>query len=204
MKRFATLLCVVSLWFVNATANAGMILFIAPEDLQFSGPGAHQVDVRVQHDGTGASTLSGYTIRFGTAANASLGVLPAGVTAISATESLPVSSNGLFSLNASTTTVAASSLIGDQNIGVGGIATLFTLNLNLGAGPTYTIGVDFQNAQRGGLFATQIGSEFFPTNSPTTDFSFTLTAVPEPSTCVMLIGTAGVVGFIRRRRKRQV
>lgn len=183
-------------------ANAGFVTFIPLSDLQFNGPGAHQVNVRITHDGIGPSTLSGYTIRFGSPANASLGVLPPGVIATSAVELLPVSSQpALFSLDSLTNTVAATSLVGNQDIGSGGSANLFRLNLDVGTASSYTIGVDFQNAQRGGLIATQIRSEFFPADSPTTDFTFTITAIPEPTSFALIavaLGTASVFG--RRRR----
>jgi len=183
------------------SANAGFQLFIPAADLQFNGPGAHQVNVRVTHDGVGPSSLSGYTMRFGSPANAFLGVLPIGVTATSATEILPVSSQpALFSLDPLTNTVAASSLAGDQDIGSGGSANLFRLNLNVGTASSYTIGVDFQNAQRGGLFATEIGNEFFPANSPTTDLTFTITAVPEPTSFWLTAATIGIASVFSRRR----
>jgi hypothetical protein len=182
-------------------SQAGFLVFADPNDLLFNGPGAHAVDIQVRHDGTGLSTLSGYTIRFGSSANASLGVLPAGVSATSAVIGLALPATQLFGLDTSTNSVAGSSLGGDANVGVGGTATLFTLNLNLGGAPTYTIGVDVQNAQRGGLFASEIASEFNAA-SPTTDFSFSLAlaAIPEPTSLSLLIGSMGIAVLSRRRR----
>jgi hypothetical protein len=184
-------------------ARADFLVSVRPADLQFDGPGSHTINFQIAHNGAGPSTLSGYTMRIGSTANASQGMLPAGVTALSATEVLPVSTNNLFSLNSATNTIAASSLGGDQNIGNAGTATLFSLNLNLGSAASYSIGVDFQNAQRGGLFATDISSEFFNPNSATTDFSFTLqntAAIPEPSSIALVLGSFGIALLRSRRR----
>lgn len=209
MKKFtAALFLLFGLVASSDSLFGGLILSANPSTLNFNGAGPHLVELMIRHDGNGANTLSGYTIRFGSVANASLGVLPSGVTASAATtvEGLLVSSNGLFSLNPATNTVSASSLVGNTTISTTD-TTLFRLGLTLGNAATYNIGVDFQNAQRGGLFATDISSEFFNPNSATTDFSFTLTnvtAVPEPSSMLLLAGamTAGVICF-RRDRKRK-
>ncbi len=193
----------VSCVLASGVAHANFLLSVDPADLQFNGAGAHSVDLRVTHSAPGASTISGYTIRFGSAANANLGVLPAGVTATSATIGLPLPATVLFNLNMATNTVAGSSLGGDADVGNLATATLFTLNLNLGNATSYVIGVDFQNAQRGGLFATDISNEFDP-NSPTTDFTFTLqntVAVPEPSSLSLLVGAIGIAAWNRRRRQ---
>ena len=186
------------------SVRANFILSVDPATLQFNGAGTKGVGIRARHDGTGPSTLSGYTIRFGSTANASQGVLPAGVTATGATIGLALPATQLFSFDPLTNTVAGSSLGGDADVGNNGTATLFTLNLNLGAASSYTIGVDFQNAQRGGLFSTNIGNEFVATNSPTTDFTFTLTnaaAIPEPTSLALLVGSIGIASLSRRRRQ---
>lgn len=190
-------------------ATAGFVLSVDPGTLQFDGPGTHTIGVLVTHDGSGATDLSGYTIRFGTPANASVGTEPLGVDFISATEVLDVSGGGLFSFNDVTNTVAASNLAFGpfSDVGLDGTATLFTLDMMLGAESSYEIGVDFQNAQRGGLFATQIGNEFFSPNSPTTDFAFVLTnnvsAIPEPSSIALLgLLSCGAAARLRNRSRR--
>ncbi len=184
-------------------SSAAFALFVDPADLQFNGPGNHSIDFVISHNGVGASSLSGYTIRLGQPANANLGVLPSGVSVTAATQRLNVSGSGLFSYNQTNNTVAASNLAASgpfADIGNGGSANLFTLDLVLGAASSYTVGVDFQNAQRGGLFATDISAEFFNPNSPTTDFSFTLQAVPEPSSITMcVLGLSLGSGRIIRR-----
>ncbi len=206
MKSFKCfLLLLTGLVATSESSMAGLILSANPATLNFNGAGPHIVELMIRHDGVGLNTLSGYTVRFGSVANASLGVLPTGVTATSATESLLVSSNGLFSLNTATNTVSASSLVGNTTIPTTNTA-LFRLSVNVGNAATYDIGVDFQNAQRGGLFATDISGEFFNPNSPTTDFSFTLTnvtAVPEPSSLLLLSATIAAGAFYSRRRKQQ-
>ena len=194
----------------SKSVHAEFALAADPADLTFNGAGMHTVDFLITHNGVGQTTLSGYTIRFGSPADASQGLLPAGVTAVSATEGLvlpgTLGSTKLFDFNSSTNTVGASSFAGDATVPNGGTETLFSLDLNLGSDPSYTFGVDFQNAQRGGLFASQVGSEFFNPNSATTDFSFTLTntlaAVPEPSS-ILTAATLGFAGvFYRRRRSK--
>lgn len=201
-------LAVLTIVFVcaNNPVQAAFVLGPKSADLQFNGAGTHSVDFVITHNGVGASTLSGYTMRFGSTANASLGVLPSGVSATGATERLNVSGglNGLFNYNTLTNSLSASnfSVAGPfADLGSGGSATLFTLALNLGSASSYTIGVDFQNAQRGGLLGTEIGNEFFDPNSPTTDFSFTLIqAVPEPTSLIMA-ATLLILGIIHNRRK---
>ncbi len=191
-------------WIIGTQASAAFLITADPADLQFNGAGNHIVDFLITHNGVGASSLSGYTIRFGSPANASLGVMPAGVTATGASQVLNVSgAGGLFNYNTATNTVAVSNLtIGGPfaDIGNGGNAVLFSLNLVLGSASSYTIGVDFQNAQRGGLLATEIGNEFFNPNSPTTDFSFTLQSVPEPSS-LLLVVSMSALGCRRLFRK---
>jgi PEP-CTERM motif len=203
MKKFLYAVLIASGVFASGVAEAGFALTPESTDLNFNGAGAHVVDFLVVHNGSGASTLSGYTLRFGSPSNANLGVLPSGVTATGATQGLPIPSS-LFSYDTPTNTAAAAGLgFGDADVGTGGTATLFSLNLNLGSAASYTIGVDFQNAQRGGLFATQIGNEFFNPDSPTTDFTFTLTnvsAVPEP-TSILTAVSLGMAGMFYRRRR---
>jgi hypothetical protein len=182
----------------STASHAGFIVFVDDADLIFDGPGPHAVPVRIRHNGTGPSTLSGYTIKFGSPANASLGVLPAGVTFDSATIGLDLLAPRLFNLDSASNSVAGTSLSGDADVGIGGTQTLFTLNMTLGAASSYEIGVDVQNAQRGGLLSTEIASEF-NASSPTTDFSFTL-AIPEPTSLSLLIGSMGVAVLSRRRR----
>ncbi len=201
MRKLTSSIALTIVAIVSSVSNAGFIVFADPTDLTFNGSGAHAVDIRVRHDGTGLSTLSGYTIRFGSPANASAGVLPTGVTATSATIGLDLPAPQLFSLDPATNTVAGTSLGGNADVGNGATATLFTLNLNLGNASSYQIGVDIQNAQRGGLLSTEISSEF-NASSTTTDFSFTLAvaAIPEPTSLSLLIGSIGIAALGRRRR----
>ena len=202
MKKLVWVLALVG--FIENQTSAAFLITVDPADLQFNGAGNHIVDFLITHNGSGASTLSGYTIRFGSPANASLGVMPTGVTATGATQVLNVSgAGGLFNYNTATNTLAVSNLTINgpfADVGNGGNAILFSLNLVLGSASSYTIGVDFQNAQRGGLLATEIGNEFFNPNSPTTDFSFTLQSVPEPSS-LLLVVSISAMGCRRLFRK---
>lgn len=214
MKQMKPLYCAVVLTMifvcVNNPVHSAFVLGPKSADLQFNGAGNHSVDFILTHNGVGASTLSGYTIRFGSTANASLGVLPSGVSATGATERLNVSGglNGLFNYNTLTNSLSASnfSVAGPfADLGSGGSATLFTLALTLGSASSYTIGVDFQNAQRGGLLGPEIGNEFFSPNSPTTDFSFTLLqAVPEPSAMILIAALTAIGAFRNRRKLRSI
>jgi len=201
-KNWVLFLSFVTCFSLQAQVESAFMIGINPSSLTFAGPGAHSVGVTITHFGGGFSTLSGYTIRFGLPSDASSGVLPLGVTANSATEVLVLPAPALFSLDPATNTVAGSSLAGDFDIGVNGTATLFNLNLNLGNAASYTIGVDFQNAERGGLLAADISSEFTGQTSPTTDFTFTLTAVPEPNSVLLFGAAIGIYGALRCRNRR--
>jgi hypothetical protein len=204
------LLAVVPLFlFVFATklSFAGFALTVDPADLNFNGPGNYNVDFQIAYVPSGLNTLSGYTIRFGSPANASLGVLPAGVSVNSASEVLPVSSGGaLFNYNNLANSLAASNLGIPGNTAISATpTTLFTLNFALGNDASYNVGVDLDNAQRGGLFAEQIATEFFNPNN-LTDLSFTLnnlSAVPEP-TSILTAASLGLGGMFYRRKRRKV
>lgn len=203
MQKLAFSFALIVSALLGSVSYAGFLVFADPADLQITGPGPRAVDIQIRHNGSGLSTLSGYTIRFGSPANASLGVLPAGVTASSATAVLAFPSQ-LFNFSTDTNSVAHSGLgLADPvnvDIGNNGVATLFTMNFNLAGSGPYTIGVDVQNAQRGGLLATEIASEF-NASSPTTDFSFTLSAIPEPTSLSLLVGSMGFAMLSRRRRQ---
>jgi hypothetical protein len=81
-----------------------------------------------------------------------------------------------------------------------GTATAGALVINTGggAGPAYgALAIDtYLNA-----FATQSGKGITNTTLNTADFTFTVTAVPEPETYAMMIAGIGLVGFAARRRK---
>ncbi len=204
MKKLGFVLAlVVASSLVGPSAKAAFVLSVDPADLTFAGPGTHEVDVLIRWDGVGNAGVSGYTIRFGNPANASLGEDPTGVSFDTATERTMISSNLLFNLNPATNSVAATSFVGDTAIPTTA-QPLFSLGLTLGNAASYAIGVDFQNAQRGGLFAQDISSEFFNPNNPQTDFTFTLTqavAVPEPSSMLALVGMMGCGAFRAYRRR---
>ncbi len=205
MKTSALTVSMMFLVFTARASIAGFALSIDPADLNFNGAGNYNVDLQIAYANPGANTISGYTIRLGSPADASQGVVPAGTTINSATEGLIVASPGLFNFNNLTNTVAASNLGIPGNTVVPGTATtLFSLNVALGNASSYTFGVDLQNAQRDGLFATQIAEEFYNPNNTMTDFTFTLTnvsAVPEP-TSILTAASLGLGGMFYRRKRR--
>jgi PEP-CTERM motif len=185
--------------FAYQSANAGFTLSIDPTDLNFV-PGNHAIDVLITHDGSGANTFSGYVMRFGNPANASLGADPAGVTPTGVSPS----AISTPTINLTNNNVAYTNLSTNSTVPFGGTATLFSLNLNLGSAASYILGVDFRSAQRDGALGPNITSEFFSPNSATTDFTFTLnnlSAVPEP-TSLLTGATLGFFGVMYRRRRR--
>jgi len=203
MKSFSLTLFALMLLLNSAGVVRGdFVLSVDPDTLAFNGPGLHSVNMMITHDGFGFSTLSGYTIRFGSPEDASLGELPMGVRAVAAVNGLV--QGELFDLNLTTNTVAASSLFaGNFEVGDSQTKRLFTLSFELGDAPSYVIGVDFQSAQRGLLGAEDISHEFGATNSPTTDFTFqlnNLSAIPEPGCGVFLISMLTTVCIRRRKR----
>ncbi len=186
-------------------SEAAFTLSIDPATLTFNGAGAHTVNVLITHDGTGESTFSGMSLKFGEVANASLGVLPVGATINGATRgSVFVGESFDFDVEnnrVSMVTIAAA----NSDVGVSQTATLFSLQFTLADLPSFNIGVDFVGAQRNPALSglIEIGDEFFNPNSDTTDFQFTLTnsvAVPEPSSFLALAGLS-VAGLYYRRRK---
>jgi len=203
VMKFFAFLAAVSLTIITfpTKVDAAFVLSIDPADLTFNGPGNHAIDIRIQFvDDGNPNTLSGYTMRFGSSANASSSILPNGVVFISATEGLPVSGGQFFSLTANSVAAANFTLPGNTIIPLTP-TTLFTINATLGNAASYALGIDFQNAQRGGLLGTEVGGEFFNPNSPTTDLAFTLTAVPEPSSFVIIACFTGI-GVYRILRRR--
>ncbi|MFK8114631.1 MAG: PEP-CTERM sorting domain-containing protein [Rubripirellula sp.] len=193
-------------------ASAGFVLSIAPSELSFSGPGVHSVDLTITHDGTGPSSLSGYTFQF-SAPDAAGAASGADSDVISgAFEGLPIGSGaGAFNFNPTFNLVAASDFttFTGADLAMGGTATLFTLQTVLGMQDSYAIGVDFQSIQRGFptvLNEVSFGEGFVPTVGPIdgvgfdTSFTLNVSAVPEPSSIGLLaLGTTWCV--CRRRRK---
>lgn len=194
-----------SLW--GSAVHAAFTLSIDPTTLTFNGPGNHTINVLLTHDGTGLSTFSGMTLRFGGVADASLGVLPDGVVVNSATEGA-VFLGESFDFDPATNTVAMASLVAaNSDVGASQTVSLFTMELNLANKWSYDIGVDFQNAQRGNILTVieDISGEFFATNQ-NTDFQFTLTnavAVPEPGS-MLVLAAMGIGGVCYRKRKPSV
>lgn len=189
-KRFLPLLCVA---LFAGTARSEFTLSVDPDDLTVAAPGAHQIEVLIRHGGSEPNTLSGYTFR--------LNPLPDGIAVTGADDTLGVAEGQLFNFNPTTNEVAASNLSIGGPFGVvpeDGQAVLTTLDFEFGDFGTFEIPFDFRNAQRGGLFAEDITSEF------NTLDSFTVTVVPEPGALLALGAVAGVVAFrIRSRRSRQ-
>jgi len=186
-------------------AQADFILSIDPATLTFNGKGNHTVNVLITHDGTGFSTFSGMTLRFGEVADASLGVLPTGAKINSATKGA-VFIGELFDLDPDNNEISMSTFFAaNSDVGASQTVSLFTMEFNLKNKQSYDIGVDFRAAQRGNISSgiAEIGDEFFNPNSPTTDFQFTLTnavAVPEPGSFLVL-AAMGVGGAYYRNRK---
>lgn len=169
---------------------AGFVLSVNPDDLTFSGPGAHSVDVVVTHDGSGLSTFSGYSIRFGP--------VPSGASLDGAVEVLVFDD---FTFDAPTKDVSGLNLLTDADLGVSGSATLFTLQYTLGGDASYVMPFDFLGAIRGDFSSSvDISSEF---TAPTSFTLMTSTAVPEPGSFAALSLVAGLIGY-RHRRKRQL
>lgn len=198
--------------FFCQTSAAAFTFSIDPATLVFNGNGNHTVNVLISHDGTGLSTFSGLTVRFGSAADASLSQLPTGAIINSVTRGA-VFNGELFDFDVTNNDVAMSTLTAaDSDVGASQTVTLFTMEFNLQNRQSYDIGVDFRGAQRGNLLPfgspslIDISDEFFNPNSPNTDFQFTLTnavAVPEPGSLLVLAGMgAGGVYFRKRKAHR--
>ena len=209
MKKLLAMFCVLAIGLASANqANAAFVLSIDPATLTFNGAGVHTINMQITHIAdSGPSTISGYTMRFGSLADASQGVMPTGVVSLSATNTLGVGE--LFSLDPTTNQVAAATFFGaDTDIGNGQTQTLFSMDLQLDDLPSYVIGVDFRDANRGTVLTfVDASAEFFDPNSPTTDFSFTLTnsvtAIPEPGSFLALACLGAGGAWYRRRQGAQ-
>ena len=161
----------------HGVSNAGFVLHIDPDDLQYNLSGEHLVDLYLSHDGTGSSSLNGLQIDITNASTAAVrqGDTPTGLTG-----------TAFLSSNVNAGNRYALGDIANFEVPTAMGALLTTLTFDVTANQDFTIGLDFVSATRDSLSIAD-SIEVPP--------SFTVTAaIPEPSSAagltVLLIAAA--------------
>jgi len=119
-----------------------------PATLTFNGAGAYAVNVLVTHDGTGESTFSGMSIKFGELANALLGVLSDGATINGATRGIAFVGEGFVFEAGNNLAWMLAFAAANSDVGVMQIAIFFSLRFSLAGQLHYDMGLDFIGTQR--------------------------------------------------------
>ena len=197
-KTFALFL-LFALGAMNYCLGAFVISF-EQSDLKTVGPGplTQPVNVLVTHDGTGASTFSSLSFDIGVEQTDGSVTLND-----DATPNNPLGFD-LADINATTASFADLGAMDDANvdIGSGSTVTLTTLSFDVpdGVSGEFPISLSLAGATRGGFLNQEDIASEFTVNGGTLQVS----AVPEPSSFVVLTGLVCGGTAVARRRKKQV
>ena len=172
----ALLAVLVAFFFFNSIASAGLVISFRPADLVVNATGGmvnQSVDMLISHDGVGSNLFSVYEIELNPAARVSIAEGP--ITISDFTFDL-----GHEVLSSAPWSILGANSVANHSVTFGGTDLLARLNLIIDTSPGVPNSIDLLptlvNATRGGLFGTDIRSEF--TISPA---SLSISAVPEPS-----------------------
>lgn len=172
-------------------AKAELVVTVDPDDLVHNGPGIHEVDFRLHYSGEGASTFDGLRFDILNASNATIRQGSVTTDFSGLVISTTVNSQDQFLLGTPTQLEA----IGEPG------TRLTTLAFDVLDNQDFTIGLEFVELSRNLVTVTDPNP---PVLMPS---SFTVTAVPEPSSVAVLGCIVGAVGFgvrLKRRRARSL
>lgn len=190
--KLVLLPCLIGLSLLSSVGNAAFVVSVNPDALRYDGSGIHEIDLFLSFEDSGidrVDTLDALQIDITNAPNAVVrqGTVPSDIT-------------GQFfpSFNVNTGNRFGWGGLGDVSIPTNPGVLLATLTFEVSTPQDFTIGLDFVKATRSSTLVD--GDTLGDRGIVSVPSSFTVTAIPEPTSAVVLLSIGAVVCLRRGRR----